>query len=114
METTSTDISDKRATRPTGAISEGGRHEDVGPQAIPEAYDKAGAAVCGTPASDLEQKLEYAERSLLCAERIDNFARMERETAYWRGRVAEIKRQIADEAAYVRNAVDALGDRHAS
>ena len=58
----------------------------------------------------LEDQLAQAERSLVCAEHIDNFARLEREPAYWRGRVAEIKRQMADESAYLRSAVDALGD----
>lgn len=56
----------------------------------------------------LEDQLAQAERSLICAGMIDNFARMEREAAYWSGRVAEIKRQIADESAYLRSAVDAL------
>jgi len=70
--------------------------------------------ITATSTSHLEDQLANAERSLLCAERIDDFARMERETAYWRGRVAEIKRQITDETAYLRSAVDALGDRHAS
>lgn len=69
-----------------------------------------------TPAPSLEERLERAERDLICAEiGIDNTARMIAETDRIRREIASIKRQIAerDEREHVENAVAALGDDHA-
>lgn len=68
-----------------------------------------------TPAPSLEERLERAERGLICAQMIDDWTRCQRETSECERRIASIKRQIAerDERQHVENGVAALGDRHA-
>lgn len=63
----------------------------------------------------LEEQLAVAERDLICAQMIDDWARCQRETAECERRIASIKRQIAerDERQHLENSCAALGDRHA-
>lgn len=64
----------------------------------------------------LDEQLERAERDLVCAEMIDNYSRMIRETDAARARIRRIKAAIADrdarsEREHIEDAVLALGDR---
>lgn len=62
----------------------------------------------------LEDQLAIAERDLICAQMIDSTARMQTEVAQCRGRIAAIKKLIAErDDAHLENAVASLGDRHA-
>jgi hypothetical protein len=52
----------------------------------------------------LEERLERAERELVCAEHIDNWSRCQQETARYSRIVADLKRQIAERDAEVSHA----------
>jgi hypothetical protein len=52
----------------------------------------------------LEERLERAERELVCARMIDNWHRCQQETARYSRIVADLKRQIAERDAEVSHA----------
>jgi hypothetical protein len=52
----------------------------------------------------LEERLERAERELVCARMIDNWHRCQQETARWSRIVTDLKRQIAERDAEVSHA----------
>lgn len=62
----------------------------------------------------LEDELARAEADLLRADFTDSTAKMLREKASARQRIADFKRRIAvRDSTYLENAVASLGDRHA-